>query len=445
MARTIDLTKGSIGKKLVLFAVPLLLSSLVQQLYNTVDLIFVGNFIDKSASAAIGISSLLITCLVGFFGGMSVGSGVVISQFFGAEEKENLKKAVHNTVALSIAGGILFWIAGYFLAPGYLDLMNTPEELKAPSLGYLRIYFCSFLSMFLYNLGSGVLRALGDARSPLYAQFLGGIANVAADYIFIRNFENGIEGVAWATVLSQTLAAVVTLCQLSRLDRNYAFRIQKLSFDRQILKEVLSIGIPAGAQSLVITLSNVMAQYHINSFGEDAIAAFTAYFKVELIIYLPIVAFGQAVMVFAGQNMGAGQYKRIREGTRISLLLSAGLAVSISLAALFLGESLFRIFNRESSVIETGCQIIQVSFPFYFIYSILQILGDSLRGMGKVKQPMYIIFLNICLIRTALLFLIVPQIGDVRGVAVTYPITWTLTAVGMAFCYIRFQKGLEKG
>lgn len=184
---------------------------------------------------------------------MSVGSGVVVSQFFGAEEKENLKKAVHNTVALSIAGGILFWIAGYFLAPGYLDLMNTPEELKAPSLGYLRIYFCSFLSMFLYNLGSGVLRALGDARSPLYAQFLGGIANVAADYIFIRNFENGIEGVAWATVLSQTLAAVVTLCQLSRLDRNYAFRIQKLSFDRQILKEVLSIGIPAGAQSLVIT------------------------------------------------------------------------------------------------------------------------------------------------------------------------------------------------
>lgn len=444
MARTTDLTTGTIWKRLLLFAIPLLLSSLVQQLYNTVDLIFVGNFINKSASAAIGASSLLITCLVGFFGGMSVGSGVVVSHIFGAKEQGRLEKAVHNAIALSIAGGIVFLAVGYFFAPVYLTLVNTPGELRASAVGYLRIYFLSLVSMFIYNLGSSVLRALGDSRSPLYAQFLGGIVNVTMDYIFIRVFDNGVNGVAWATVISQTVAACVTLYHLTRLDKEYSLKLKRIAFDKPIFKEVIRVGIPAGAQSLVITLSNVMAQYHINSFGEDSIAAFTAYFKVELIIYLPIVAFGQAVMAFSGQNMGAKNYKRMREGTRICLFMSMGLAAATSAAALVFGPQLFRIFNKEASVIETGCQIIGVSFPFYFIYSILQVLGDSLRGAGKVKQPMYIILINICIIRTCLLFLIVPHVGSVKGVAVTYPVTWALTAVCMAVYYFRFHEPRDK-
>lgn len=440
MARTNDLTQGIIWKKLLFFAIPLLLSSLVQQLYNTVDLIFVGNFIDKSASAAIGASSLLITCLVGFFGGMSVGSGVVISQIFGARDVKKLSKAVHNAVALSIAGGVLFMVIGYFFAPVYLKWVNTPAELQAGAVGYLRIYFLSFVSMFVYNLGSGVLRALGDARSPLYAQALGGLLNVAMDYVFLRLFHNGVEGVAWATLISQTAAACATLCHLAKLDKKYSLKFRKIAFEGSILKEVIRIGVPAGAQSLVITLSNVMAQYHINSFGEDAIAAFTAYFKVELIIYLPIVAFGQAIMAFSGQNMGAGDFKRMREGTRICLIMSMALAAVTSALALAFGPQLFRIFNKETSVIETGCRIIGISFPFYFIYCVLQILGDSLRGAGKVKEPMLIIMVNICIVRTCLLFLIVPMVKDVRGVAVTYPVTWFLTAVCMIVYYIKFHR-----
>ncbi|MGO5166238.1 MULTISPECIES: MATE family efflux transporter [unclassified Candidatus Paralachnospira] len=444
MARTTDLTTGKLWKNLILFAIPLLLSSLVQQLYNTVDLIFVGNFIDKSASAAIGASSLLITCLVGFFGGMSVGSGVVVSHIFGARDKSGLSRAVHNAMALSLVGGIFLCVGGYFLAPVYLHLVNTPGTLQPMAVSYLRIYLCSLVSMFIYNLGSGVLRAMGDSRSPLYAQAVGGLVNVVMDYLFIRLCSNGINGVAWATLISQTMAAVMVLYFLTRLEPEYRFRLKKLSFDIPILKEVLRVGIPAGAQSLVITLSNVMAQYHINSFGEDSIAAFTAYFKVELIIYLPIVAFGQAIMAFSGQNMGAKKYERMREGTRVCLLMSIITAAVTSMLALVFGRELFRIFNKEESVIAIGCRLIGITFPFYFIYCILQVLGDSLRGAGKVKQPMYIILINICLIRTGLLFLIVPRVNDIRGVAVTYPITWALTAICMSIYYLRVFRSFKQ-
>ena len=439
-----DLTEGPIIKKLVLFAIPLLLGSLVQQLYNTVDLIYVGNFIGKSASAAIGASSLLITCLVGFFNGMSVGSGVVVSQIFGAKDRERLSKAIHNTAALSLAGGLVLMAAGYLIAPLFIRWINTPETIRTAAVGYLRIYFLSLFSVVAYNLGSGVVRAMGDSKTPLYAQLIGGLTNVAADYVFVRVFDNGINGVAWATLISQSVAAAIVIWRLTRLDEDCALRVRKIAFERSILKEVIRIGVPAGAQSLVITLSNVMAQYHINSLGEDAIAAFTAYFKVELIIYLPIVALGHAVMTFVGQNKGAGNIERVRKGTLYCTLISMGLAALTAAAALPLGGVLFRAFNKEASVIALGRQIIRVTFPFYFLYSVLQVVGDSLRGMGKAKEPMLIVLVNICAIRTALLFLIVPRVMDIRGVAVTYPITWALTAACMLIYYLFYHKKLGR-
>jgi len=435
-----NLTEGPIVKKIVFFAIPLLLGSLVQQLYNTVDLIFVGNYIGKSASAAIGASSLLVTCLVGFFGGMSVGSGVVISQVFGSKDLQKLKRAVHTTVSLSFAGGIILMAVGYLIAPVFIRLINTPESIRDAAIGYLRIYFLSLIFVVSYNLCSGVVRALGNSKGPLYIQLIGGFTNVAMDYVFVRVFENGINGVAWATFISQGVAALLTILSLTRLDPDYSLRIKDLGFDKEILREIVRIGIPAGAQSLLITLSNVMAQYHINSLGEDAIAAFTAYFKVELIIYHPIVALGRATMTFAGQNMGAGKMDRVRKGTLYTAIISMALAAVTAMAALPLGGVLFRVFNKEASVIALGRQIIGVTFPFYFIYSILQIFGDSMRGVGKSKVPMFIVMINICIIRTALLFLIVPRVMDIRGVAVTYPITWALTSICMLIYYLNYHK-----
>lgn len=435
-----DLTQGPIGKKILLFAVPLLLSSLIQQLYNTVDLIFVGNFIGKSASSAIGVSSLLVTCLVGFFGGMSVGSSVVVSQLYGSRNKGKLYQAVHTAVALSFVGGILLMLLGYFLAPHYLKLINTPVALQADAVGYLRIYFLSLISVMTYNIGSGVLRALGDSYTPLYAQIFGGIMNVLANTLFIVVLDYGITGAAWATLISQSFAAAIVLYKLTKLDYAYALRLPKIQIDREILKRIIKIGIPAGMQSLVITFSNVMVQFQINSLGENQIAAFTAYFKVELMIYLPIVAIGQAVMIFVGQNIGAKNYERVHIGTRQILIMGMIFIVPLSIGALAMGPFLFRAFTNDVSVMDLGLQIIQVTFPFYFMYLILQILGDSLRGMGRVHQPMLIIMINIFIIRTILLFILVPRYPGIRGVAMTYPITWGLTAICMAVYYLYHKK-----
>lgn len=440
---TKDMTKGSVGKSIIGFAIPLLLSSLVQQLYNTVDLIFAGNFINKSASAAIGTSGMLVTCLVGFFGGISVGSGVVISHIFGAGNTVKLKKAIHNAIALSLVGGLFLMCIGWFLTPWYLHWINTPQELLSSAQGYLRIYFLSMISVLIYNIGSGVCRALGDAKSPLYAQFLGGLVNVGMDYLCIRVFENGVNGVAWATLFSQTCAAMIIVYRLWKLDADIALRFRAICFDKELLKEVIRIGIPAGMQSLVITLSNVFVQSQINTFGEDAIAAFTAYYKVELMIYLPIVAFGQAMMTFAGQNKGAGNYRRIQKGTFQCVCISIIVAVLTSAMALGFGEQLFRIFIKEQSVITLGCSIIRVTFPFYFLYCILQILGDSMRGCGEVKKPMLIVMTNICVIRTILLFIIVDSFGTVQSVAAVYPITWFLTAISMSICYFMQGKSAD--
>lgn len=435
-----DLTKGVIWKKILLFAIPLLLTSLVQQLYNTVDLIFAGNILGKSASSAIGVSSLLVTCLIGFFGGMSVGSGVVISNIYGAKDKESLKGAIQNAIVLSIIGGFIIMVIGYFFTPYYLKLIDVPKELQISAEGYLRIYFFSSISIVTYNIGSGVLRALGDSKTPLYAQFIGGITNVLMNALFIIVFNNGIYGVAWATLFSQTIATIFVLYNLTKLDESYALTFNKIKFDIEILRKIITIGIPAGIQSLVITLSNVMVQYQINSLGEDAIAAFTAYFKVELIIYLPIVAIGQAIMTFTAQNAGAKKYDRVREGTKQCLVIGIIIAGFLSIFSLCFGRSLFRVLIKEPNVISLGLDIIKITFPFYFTYVILQVLSDSLRGIGKIKEPMIIIMVNICIIRTILLFIIVPRVMDIRGVAITYPITWILTSACMAAYYLQYHR-----
>lgn len=438
-SRPRDLTSGSIWKTLLLFALPLLVGSLVQQLYNTVDLAFAGNFVGKSASAAVGASSLLITCLIGIFGGLGTGSGIVIAQIYGSKDINRLSRAIHNTAAIILTSGLLMMLLGYLLAPTYLRLVRTPAELIDSASSYLRIYFLSFLSVVTYNFGAGVLRALGDSKRPLYAQLVGGLMNVAMDYLFIRVLDDGVNGVAWATLISQTVSAGIILHCLVRLDSAYALRPRKIAFDQDILKQTISVGVPAGIQSLVITLSNVIVQYHVNSFGEDAIAAFTAYFKVELIVYLPIVSLGQSIMTFAGQNAGAGNWERVRKGTVWCTATSMLLAAVTAFAALPFGAQLFRAFAREESVIRLGQQIIGVTFPFYFVYPVFQMLGDSMRGIGKSRIPMLIVLVNICVVRSALLFLIVPRVPAITSIASAYPITWTLTSICMAVYYSRFH------
>lgn len=435
-----DLTTGPIWQKLALFAVPLLLSSLVQQLYNTVDLIFAGNLIDSGASAAIGMSGMLITCLVGFFGGLSVGAGVVIARNFGRHDYGALSAAIHSTVALCAVGGAALLALGEGLVPAYLRLVRTPAALTGMATAYLRIYFISMPAVVFYNLCAGILRSLGDSRSTLAAQAAGGLMNIVADWLFIAKLNCGVAGAAWATLISQTLSAAYVVFRLTRLEGPHALRMKRVRFDRATLADTVSVGVPAGVQALMITLSNVIAQYHINSLGESAIAAFTAYFKVELIVYYPIFTLGQALMTFAGQNMGAGRFDRVRRGLRECLALGVGCAAVTGALGLVFGRALFRAFFGDEAAIALGLRILATTFPFYFLYCFLQLPGDAMRGVGESRLPMLIVMGGLCVARTALLFLLVPRWRDVRGVAVCYPLTWALAGACMTLCWHTLAK-----
>lgn len=430
-----SLTTGSVGKALVLFALPLLGSSLIQQLYNMVDLLFVGNVLGKGASAAVGSSSLLVTCLVGFFTGLSVGSGVIIARFYGGKDRSNLQEAVHTAMGVSLLGGIVLMLAGLILCPWVLQWMQVPAHLLEDSVTYLRIYFFSMLPLILYNMGSGILRAAGDAKRPMIYLAFGGVCNIVLDWLFLTVFPWGIAGVAWATVLSQSLSAGMVFWHLLRTKKEYRVTLRKIRIHKRKLAMILRIGLPAGFQSMLLTFSNMAVQYHINGFGENAMAAFSSYFKIENFMYLPILAFGQAMTTFAGQNVGAGQMDRVRKGVKLCLLLSMGTTVVTSSGVLLCGRWLFGLFNPVEEVIACGLQIIFVTAPLYLLYPIQETLSAVLQGTGKAIVPMIICLGNLCGLRILLLWLLLSVWHTVPALAAVYPITWACSAICLLLYY----------
>lgn len=442
---SVNLTEGSIIKGLVLFALPLLGSSLVQQLYNTVDIFFISRALGKYEAAAVGASSMMITCLIGLFGGLSIGAGVAVARRFGAGNNRGVKNVIDSSVILTFISSILIMLAGFFLAPAYIHLVDVPETVADLAIRYLRIYFVSTPFIVSYNMGCGIIRSMGQSFWPLLFQIAGGFTNVVMDAVFIFGFHMGVDGVAWATLASQGAAAFFTVYYLQKkTDPEIRMTLRSLCWDQSCVSDILRVGIPAGCQTLVIALSNVIAQYHINSLGVDSIAAFTTYFRVELPIYLPIVAIGQAATTFVSQNIGAGKVERARKGTGQCFLISFILTAGVSAVLLLAGEQAFGLFNKDEAVIREGIRIIRVSFPFYVIYCVLQIYGDALKGMGKASTVMLITMANICIIRSILLFLIVPVFQSAESVAVTYPVTWTLTSIGMILYYRKYTNTKQK-
>ena len=431
-----DLTAGIIWKQLLLFALPLLGSSFIQQLYNTVDLLFAGNMIGKEATAAVGASSLVITCIVGFFTGLSVGTGVIVSQAIGAGENRKVDRAVHTAMALSIVGGGILSAVGIALARTVLICMNTPSAILDSATAYVRIYLLSMIPLVTYNMNAGIIRATGNSRTPMLIQLTGGVINIAMDYVSIRFWNLGVEGVAWATMFSQGTAAILSVLYLMRKDNPYRLEWKRVRISGDVFKEVLLIGIPAGLQNLVITLSNVFVQHAINGFGVNAIAAFASYFKVELLNYLPIVAFGQAMMTFSGQNTGAGKIERVKKGARVCIAMGLGYVICSAGLLLLFGETAFGWFNKDIGVIACGMRIIRVTFPFYWLYVILEVLADAIRGAGQSVQPMVIILMNICVLRTIFLIIFTQNWNTIEAVAATYPSAWAAATV----CFIIYWK-----
>lgn len=428
MKKVYDMTKGKIWTIILSFSLPLLGASLIQQLYNTADMIFVGNFVGKEATGAVGASSLLFTCIIGLFTGVSIGVGVAVSQKIGSKDLEMASKVSHTAITFGIIGWIILTLIGFFSAEFLLTLMNTPKEIMYDSVLYLKIYFLSMLPMILYNIGAGIIRSTGNSKAPFYILIIGGLTNVFANYIFVVVFKMGVSGVAIATALSQTLTAAIVLTYLFKNKTAIKFKTSELKIDFSLLKQILYFGLPAGIQSMLITFSNIIVQYYINGYGGDAVAAYATYFKLENFIWMPIVAIGQASMTFSGQNVGANNYKRVKKGAFIAILLSGGLSILIATIILTFSHTFIRIFIKNKEIIYLGSQIALTTFPFYWLYSILEVLGSSLRGMGYSIVSMYITIICLCGVRISLLYLISKFNLDFKSVAYVYPMTWFFTA-----------------
>ena len=444
MSRSIDMTKGPIVGPLIRFILPLVGSSIFQQLYNTVDFLFVGNFLNKTSAAAVGASATLITCTIGLFSGISVGTSVVASQSIGAGDKDRAEKALHSSVTFGLLGGLLLMTLGILFAPALLRLLRTPETVIPQAVTYIRIYLISIPMLIFYNMVSGGMRAYGDSRSPFLVMVVCGLLNVLLDALFIVWIPLGVAGVAIATAITQSLSALMVAFLASRKGNVLRLSAKKLGIDFRVLGQVLRIGLPTGIQTVIITFSNVMVQYYINDFGETAVAAFATYYKVENFIYLPIMAFGQASTTFAGQNTGAGQYRRILRGTVITALIGAAVVGCLVIVFVSFPGTIVSWFMKDGDVVANTLKIALVSFPFYSVYPVLEVTGGALRGMGKAIGSMIVIIANLCVLRISLLALFSARIHTIQSLAAVYPITWAGAALSFViFFAIVIRKRLK--
>lgn len=434
-----DLTHGNITGQLVSFALPLLVGALIQQLYSTVDMMFVGRVLGTQAAAAVGSSGMIVNCIVGFFTGLSVGVGVVVGNSVGSGDEDRLRRVIHCAAALTLVMGITLLAGGVALAPALLSWMDTPRDILPQAALYIRIYLCSILSIVSYNVGTGILKALGDSRTPTLYQLLGGIANVIGNWLFICVLRWGVAGAALTTLLSQTLAAGLTVSHLFRLPENYRLRIRSIRLESRLCGQILSVGIPSAVQAIMLNLSNVIIQVNINRLDVLSIAAFTAYYKVENFIYYPIMAVSQAASAFVSQNIGARKLDRARQGTRTAIVLGVGVALSTSAVVLLGSRYAFGLFSADPEVIALGTTLGWVSFPFYFLYVFLEVYGAAIRGAGKAMPTMVISLLNFCAIRVSVIHVLMALFHSAPGVVAVYPITWVTTSLCM-YAYYRSNR-----
>jgi len=432
-----DMTEGGIIGHLLLFAVPLLVGNLFQQLYNTVDSIVVGNYVGKEALAAVGSVSPIINMLIGVFVGLSSGAGVVISQHYGARDWQRVHDAVQTTMALTLVLCAVMTTIGVAMVPLMLKLMQTPSDVWGQSEEYLLIYFGGLSGLVLYNIGAGILRAVGDSRRPLYYLIASALTNTILDVVFVRDLHMGIAGAAWATVLSQCLSAAMVIVTLMRSDSCYRIEWKKLRFHRQLLRRILAIGLPTAVQQAVTAFSNVFVQSYINRFGSSCMAGWTSYQKIDAVALLPMQSLAIAATTFTGQNIGAGNRKRARKGTFYAIWLTVAITGAIIAPLMIFAPQLIRLFNRDAEVLYYGTFFIRVISPFYLLGGTNQVLAGSLRGAGAAKAPMYIMLGCFVLFRQIYLFVTYRLFGTLLLVSMGYPFGWTLCSILMLLYYFR--------
>ena len=442
---TRDMTSGSIIKQIILFSLPLMLGNVFQMLYNTVDSVVVGNYVGKEALAAVGSTTMIVNMLVFFFNGFSVGAGVVIAQRFGARDMDRLHTAIETTMAMTFLLCAAFTAIGIFCVRPMLRFMNTPDDVFEGAVSYLTIYFWGISGLLIYNIGSGILRAVGDTTRPLLFLILTSLLNIALDLLFVLGFHMGIEGVAYATILSQLVSAVLTLRLLTVTKEIYKLTWRDLRIDGAVLKRIFAVGLPAGIQSVITAFSNIFVQSYINFFGSSCMAGWSCYNKLDGFIMLPMQSTAMAATTFVSQNIGAKQYDRANRGTRDSILLAVGITGLIAVVLVVFAEPAIGLFSKDASVIEYGVLFMRANTLFLIANAVNHTLAGALRGRGDSRGPMLIMIGCFVVIRQIYLFTVTRFIANTPLlVGLGYPVGWCCCCViEVSYYYIKWNKRVQ--
>ena len=437
-----DITSGVIWKQILLFFFPILFGTFFQQLYNTVDTILVGQFVGKEALSAVsGAPAMLVSLIVGFFVGLSSGATVIISQYYGSNDKKNVSAAAHTGIVFSIIGAVLLSVIGYFSSGWFLRLCRVPEDIFAESLIYMQIFFLGLIGTFLYNMGAGILRAIGDSKRPFYFLIIGCVLNIILDVLFLIPLKMGVAGAAYATVISQAVSALLTLICLFKETGPCKLELPKLRMERTSLFRILRIGLPAGIQSVTYALSNLIIQASINDFGTDVIAAWGVYGKMDTVFWLTMSSFGMALTTFVGQNYGAGKYDRVRKGIKDTGVMASIAAIMVCSILFIKAEFFFSLFTPDQTVIQTGVRMLHFLMPTYVLYVYIEVLSGGLRAMGDTFLPMLFCCGGICGIRVIWTLLVCPLYPTIEMLELNFTVSWAITLVlFIIYYYIKRKK-----
>ena len=428
---TVLMTEGSIFKNLLFFATPLILGNLLQQMYNAVDSIIVGNYVGSNALTAVGAGASLIYLLIAFSLGASVGAGVIVSQYLGAKEKEGVHKAVHTAMTISIILGLILTAGGILFSRKLLVMMNTPAEILDDAACYLRIYSCGLIFNVVYNMAAGILNAAGNSRRSLMYLAAAAVVNIFMDLLLIAGLKIGVAGAAIATNFSQAISCILALWFLFRVPADYRISLKSLRIHKAMALRIIQIGLPTGIQNMVISFSNILIQASINQYGATAVAGFSAYLKIDGFNILPVLSFSMAITTFIGQNYGAGKYNRMKKGMWVTLLMGIVYTVLTGILLLTFSGQIMRLFSEDVGVIAYGQTAMRYFCPFYWILAILHSLAGTVRGTGKSIPPMVVLLASLCLFRIVWIQLVLPYYTSIEGIFILYPVSWLVGAVLM--------------
>lgn len=437
MNKQMSLTEGSITKGLILFAVPILLSNLFQQLYNSVDSMVVGNYVGSAALAAVGSTGSLINLLIGFFLGIATGTGVLYAMHYGAGDYPGLKKLIDCAMVLSVGVGVVISVLGIAFSRQMLVLMDTPGDVLDPANQYLRIYLAGTIITMIYNVGAGMLRAEGDSTRPLIYLVIGGVTNLILDLLLVAVFDMGVAGAAIATVAAQLVSAVLTVIRLTKLDARYRFRPLRMELNALTMWDIIRISVPCGLQSSMFNIANLLVQAKINSFGTAAMAGVTAYTKLDGFIYMPMNAMALAISTYVGQNIGAGKFSRIRKGIRVAMLSSLGTTLVLEAAVLLFSAPLLDLFTDEPDAKTYALQMMLYLAPTNWLFIPSDVLGGAIRGAGQAMKVTIISAVCICVFRVIWLIVTLHFDHNIRYVFLCYPTSWLLSSAAMGIFYFK--------